>query len=52
MESVDADDSIGNVNALEFLKRWDDKVRDRVLGSMAAFQPCPQCSGGEKTNWF
>lgn len=31
-------------NALEILKKWDDKVRDDFLRSMPEFRPCPHCS--------
>jgi hypothetical protein len=46
MESVDAEDSIGDGSALKFLEWWDDKARDAVLRSMADFRPCPHCGGG------
>jgi hypothetical protein len=31
-------------NALAVLKKWDGKVRDEFLRSMADFRPCPHCS--------
>ncbi|KAL3779172.1 hypothetical protein HJC23_002023 [Cyclotella cryptica] len=31
-------------NALQVLKKWDDKVRDEFLRSMPEFRPCPHCS--------